>query len=179
MASSYHQADHGSACTSVVTEYRQKEERHAAPVTIEAEYLSDAAVQEMVKELLWSYRQLFLPLVETSTSEEDYKEFTRESEKAWSALHSAFGHKPALTKHFLQDMSEGALDRITDQLIEWAREIEWPAGAEDGFWKSTAATADECCELTKTFLQDKNWPFTKIIRYDPGHLSFVNHSRTD
>lgn len=88
----------------------------------------------------------------------------RQSEQAWSALHAAFKHKRQFTQRFAQDMSDGALERITDQLIEWSREIEWPTGGADGFWTSTAQTAEECVEQTKLFMQDKFWPFTKIIR---------------
>ncbi|RKK19393.1 hypothetical protein BFJ65_g6115 [Fusarium oxysporum f. sp. cepae] len=157
--------DIGSACTSVVTEYRQKKAGHTAPITIDVEYLSAPEIRDMIQELLWSYRQLYLPGVESDeTSEQDYNRYMRESEQAWSALHAAFKHKRQFTKKFAQDMSNGALERITGQLIEWAQEIEWPAGGVDGFWTSTAQTADECVEHTKLFMQDKFWPFTKIIR---------------
>ncbi|CEI60224.1 unnamed protein product [Fusarium venenatum] len=157
--------DIGSACTSVVTEYRQKKAEHTEPITIDVEYLSTPEIRELIKELLWSYRQLFLPGVESDkTSEQDYNNYMRESEQAWSALHAAFKHKRQFTQRMAQDMSEGALERITDQLIKWTEEIEWPAGGVDGFWTSTAQTADECVEQTKFFMQDKFWPFTKIIR---------------
>ncbi|GKU17373.1 unnamed protein product, partial [Fusarium langsethiae] len=157
--------DIGSACTSVVTEYRQKKPNHTTPITIDVEYLSALEIRELIKELLWSYRQLFLPGVESNeTSEQDYNRYMRQSEQAWSALHAAFKHKKQFTQSFAQDMSDGALERITDQLIDWAREIEWPTGGVDGFWTSTAQTSEECVEQTKLFMQDKFWPFTKIIR---------------
>ena len=88
----------------------------------------------------------------------------RESEQAWSGLSAAFKHKRQFTQKFAQDMSDGALERITDQLVQWADEIEWPTGGGDGLWMSTAQTADECVEKTKLFMQDRFWPFTKIIR---------------
>lgn len=158
-------SDIGSACTSVVTEYRQKKADHAALITIEVEYLSTFEIRDLIEELLWSYRQLFLPSVESEeTSEQDYNRFMRESEQAWSALHAAFKHKRQFTQTFAQDMSDGALERITEQLVQWAVEIEWPTSGRDGFWTSTAETADECVEKTKLFMQDRFWPFTKIIR---------------
>lgn len=157
--------DIGSACTSVVTEYRQKKAEHVAPITIEVEYLSASGMKELVTELLWSYRQLYLPGVESDeTSEQDYARYMRESDQAWSALQSAFRHQRQFTKEFLRDTSEGALEKITNQVLQWVREIEWPSGGNDGFWVSTAQTAEECCEKTKVFMQDKYWPFTKIIR---------------
>ncbi|RGP63207.1 hypothetical protein FSPOR_8789 [Fusarium sporotrichioides] len=161
--------DIGSACTSVVTEYRQKKAHHTDPITIDVEYLSALEIRELIKELLWSYRQLFLPMVESNeTSEQDYNRYMRQSEQAWSALHAAFRHNRQFTQRFAQDMSDGALERITDQLIEWTREIEWPTGGVDGFWTSTAQTSEECVAQTKLFMQDKLWPFTKIIRSQTG-----------
>ncbi|KAH7316951.1 hypothetical protein B0I35DRAFT_434291 [Stachybotrys elegans] len=157
--------DIGSACTSVVTEYRQKKPEHVAAITIEAEYLSKSEIQELVRELLWSYRQLFLPIVESSnTSEQDYVRYTRESEHAWSALEAAFKHKRQFTQTYARDMSEGALEKITEQLLQWVDEIEWPQGARNGLWTSNAETAEQCVDQTRFFSQDRFWPFTKIIR---------------
>ncbi|RYP61155.1 hypothetical protein DL769_007837 [Monosporascus sp. CRB-8-3] len=158
--------DTGSACTSVVTEYRQKTKEHsAAPIAIEVEYLPKADIAEMVRELLWSYRQLFLPGVESdNTPAADYARYTRESEQAWSALEAAFQHQSRFSKEMLRDMSEGALERIQDQLIAWTNDMEWPDGGEAGCWKSTANNAEECREKTGLFMQDRYWPFTKIIR---------------
>ncbi|RYP86399.1 hypothetical protein DL770_004904 [Monosporascus sp. CRB-9-2] len=158
--------DTGSACTSVVTEYRQKTKEHsAAPIIIEVEYLAKDEIAEMVRELLWSYRQLFLPGVESdATSAADYARYTRESEQAWSALEAAFQHQSRFSKEMLRDMSEGALERIQGQLIAWTNDMEWPDGGEAGYWRSTASNAEECREKTGLFMQDRYWPFTKIIR---------------
>ncbi|GAB1312304.1 Dynamin N-terminal domain-containing protein [Madurella fahalii] len=157
--------DIGSACTSVVTEYRQKRPDHSALIAIEVEHLSAAAIEEVIKELLWSYRQLYLPGVEgEGTSAEDYARYQRESGQAWSALEAAFKHKLGFGERMLQDMSEGALERITAQLIQWSHELEWPGGGINGLWQSTANSAEECAEKTAIFMQDKYWPFTKLIR---------------
>ena len=143
-----------------MTEYRQKTSKHTAPITIEVDYLSKPEINELVKELLWSYRQFYLPDIEEATTEE-YKQYQAESEHAWSALEAAFGNKPGL-KSILRDDSEGALDRITDQLIEWTKDLDWPQGGIDGKW--TAQTAGDCCDTTALFMCDRLWPFTKIIR---------------
>ncbi|TLD06663.1 uncharacterized protein PgNI_08716 [Pyricularia grisea] len=180
--------DIGSACTSVVTEYREKKPAphgagasDQAPITLEVEYLSGIEIKEMVTELLWSYRQLFLPAVESdTTSDADYARYMRESEQAWSALEAAFGHRREFKRAMLQDMAEGSLERITEMLVGWTEDIEWPSGDETAgyngddevtgnepshlVWRSTAATAEECCEKTSLFMQDRYWPFTKIIR---------------
>lgn len=158
----------GSACTSVVTEYRQKKEGQAAPIFIEVEYLSQEQLEEQIRELVWNYRQFFHPDIEKdSVSAEEYRRVQRESDKAWSALNAAFGHQTGFTDRMVSDQSDGALESVIKKLIEWSKEIEWPQGEEgedDGMWTSTAETAEECCEKTNEFMQDRLWPFTKIIR---------------
>ncbi len=119
----------------------------------------------MVKELLWSYRQLFLPGVASDhTPPADYSRYVRESEQAWSALEAAFQHRSQFGKEMLEDMSEGSFEHIQNQLVAWTNDIEWPDGSDSGLWKSTATTADECSEKTSLFMRDRYWPFTKIIR---------------
>lgn len=148
----------------MVTEYRQTTREHTALITIEVEHLSPQAIQDVIHELVWNYRQLYLPrIVAEGPSGTDYPRCQRESDQAWSALEAAFGHHRAFTEEMLQDMSDGALERVTAQLVAWSREIEWPGGA-DGFWRSTADSAEECVEKTSVFMQDRYWPFTKIIR---------------
>ncbi|CAG9951905.1 unnamed protein product [Clonostachys rosea f. rosea IK726] len=157
--------DIGSACTSVVTEYRLKRPQHMAPITLEVEYMSKYEMEEVLSELLWSYRQLYLPNVQSNkTSNKDYERYTRESAQAWSALEAAFKHKSEFNETFLRDMSDGAIDRIELQLITWSREIDWPAGGANGIWRSTAVTPRECCEKTAIFMGNRYWPFTKVIR---------------
>ncbi|CAG7563209.1 unnamed protein product, partial [Fusarium equiseti] len=178
-------SDIGSACTSVVTKYRQKKHEHPTPITIEVEYLSPSEIRDLIQELLWSYRQLFLPSVESEeTSEQDYNRFMRESEQAWSALHAAFKHKRQFTQTFAKDMSDGALERITEQLVQWAGEIEWPTGGGEGFWRSTAQTADECVEKTKLFMQDRVYLDSPVLKTGvvlsdlPGNLSLTRDCST-
>lgn len=156
------QGDIGSACTSVVTEYRQKKPQHAAPITIEVEYLSQAGIEGMIKELVWSYRKRFLPGVESNqTSEADHAHYVREAEQAWSALEAAFKHQKDFSRQMLRTMSEVA---IQEQLAEWTRGMAWPTTGKSGFWTAMATTADECTEKTKVFMEDRYWPFTKMIR---------------
>ncbi|KFY44996.1 hypothetical protein V494_01204 [Pseudogymnoascus sp. VKM F-4513 (FW-928)] len=158
--------DIGSACTSVVTEYRQKTTEQVAPITIEVEYLSMDEIEDLIKELVWNYRQMYLPSTEgDSISENEYATMQRKSEQAWSSLEAGFSHQPSFNKAMLiNDMSEAGLSVTNSQLLQWACDLDWPDSGENGKWTSTADTADECCEKTSVFMQDRFWPFTKIIR---------------
>ena len=158
----------GSACTSVVTEYRQKSLTHTAPITLEVEHLSQTEIAELIKELVWNYRKLYLPGVESDqTTAASYQQYQRESELAWSTLEAAFKHKLEFNQEFLRDISQGAMDRIINQLIRWVGDLEWPRSEQNrnGVCTSTAQTAEECSEKAAVFMKDRLWPFTKIMRY--------------
>ncbi|EON64079.1 hypothetical protein W97_03309 [Coniosporium apollinis CBS 100218] len=162
-----HTGDDGAACTSVVTEYRQKTDIHSAPITIEVERMSGQEIDNLVEVLVWNYRRLYLPGLENETvSAEDYKHYQKESERAWSWLEPAFKHRQEFNETFLRNMSEGALEEIIDRLKKWAKNLDWRDGENPNncVQTSTAATAAECCDITAAFMQDRLWPFTKIIR---------------
>ena len=107
---------------------------------MEAEYLSIGEIEDLIKEVLWSYRRMYLPDAEDGDiSESDHARMERESEEAWSSLEAAFGHHKGFSKDWLtKDMSEEGLAMVTGQIIQWAHEIDWPAGANSGKWTSTA-----------------------------------------
>lgn len=157
-------SDDGNACTSVITEYRLKAPHHTAPFTIEVEYLSEAEIEEIVKELLWDYRQLYLPGVEQELSVDEYKKCCEQSELAWSTLGAAFGDRREFRKELLRDNSDEAKEKALALLLQWTQELDWPEGGSDGMWRSTAQDAEECCEKTGRFMENRLWPFTKVVR---------------
>lgn len=121
----------------------------------------------MVEELLWSYRQLFLPDSDNEGNKLDSDEqqrIERESAVAWSALEAVFSQQEEFSIDFMNDKSKGAFERIKNQLLKWMQKIEFPADDESGLWTACAHDSDECQELTSVFMADKLWPFTKIIR---------------
>jgi hypothetical protein len=139
---------------------------HTAPITIEVEYFSNSEIEDHIKELVWNYRQMFLPsLGDADMGNNEHVRIQRESEQAWSALEAAFRHQKSFTKELLiSNMSEEGLANATNQLIQWAHDLQWPDGGSSGVFKKTANTAEECCNETGKFMEDRYWPFTKIIR---------------
>lgn len=111
---------------------------------------------------------MYLPHTEDEddeVSENEYAIVQRRSEQSWFSLEAGFNHQSGFSKDMLiNDMSEAGLYIANSQLVQWAHELNWPEGGENGKWTSTADTADECCNKTSVFMQDKFWPFTKIIR---------------
>ena len=157
--------DIGSACTAVATEYRYKRDIDFAPYTIEVEYLSKDKIEDLIKELIWSYRQVFLIENDDESKEgaEEFRHREAESGIAWSALNAAFGHQRRLLE-LLNDKADGAHEKAIRTVLEWAKDIVWPESGQDGTWRSTAQSAEECCDHTDHFMSDKLWPFTKVIR---------------
>jgi hypothetical protein len=165
-----------------VTEYRQKNAGHTAPITVEAEHLSKIEIEDLIKELVWNYRKLYLPGVEQDgVSREEYQKYERESELAWGMLEAAFKHRREFNPQFLRNVSdEAASDRIIERLIGWTEDLEWPSSdaGTTSIWRSTAETAAQCCAKTAAFMKDRLWPFTKIIRYNTVHKPSNNMQLT-
>jgi hypothetical protein len=123
------------------------------------------ALEEHIMELLWSFRRRFLPdVAEDSLSAADWKRIKEGSQEAWSALHSVFGSEMDFGPKFLSDKSEGAFERIADQLMDWTKKIQWPSDASDGKWVQYAESAEEFYAKTSVFMQDRIWPLTQIMR---------------
>jgi hypothetical protein len=160
----------GRACTSVVTEYRNRKREHTAKYTIEIDCMTDDEIDEQLRELLWSYRQFHLRDREDKmVTGDELKLQEKQSKLAWDTLHAAFGNLPGsrekLTENYLQDSSDGAKERIQAQLKLWTKQLPWPAEVKQGGWLGTADTGKECSEETKNFLTGNLWPFVKVIRY--------------
>lgn len=161
----------GRACTSIVTEYRNRKREHVAKYTIEIDCMTDDEIDEQLRELLWSYRQFYLRdlLEDKMVTGDELKLRGKQSKLAWDTLHAAFGNllgsTEKLAKDYLQDSSDGAEERIQAQLKLWTKQLPWPAEVKQGGWLGTADNIKECNEKTKTFLKGNLWPFVKVIRY--------------
>lgn len=155
----------GVACTSIVTEYRQRKPDQTQSIQTEVEYLSNLAIKEHLSEQLWSFRRVLLPdIAGGSGNVADIMRYRTESDQAWSSLETAFSHEKGFNLEYLEDTSDGAFARISDQLFQWTAIIPWPQGALNGKWATYAKTAEECSEKKRPFMRDRLWPFTKIIR---------------
>jgi hypothetical protein len=156
----------GKACTSVVTEYRHRKQEQKARYTVEIDCMTDDEIDDLLRELIWSYRQFYLcDLDERGVTLDEQKRLEEQSKLAWDTLQGAFGSNENLTEEYLQDQSDGAEKRIETQLICWREELQWPFDSTERKWLGTAETVDEYNEKTRDFLSGNLWPFIKVIRY--------------
>ena len=105
-----------------------------------------------------------MPGVEQELNADEYKKCCEQSELAWSTLGAAFGDRREFKKELLRDNSDEAKERALALLLQWTQELDWPEGGSDGMWRSTAQDAEECCEKIGRFMENRLWPFTKVVR---------------
>ena len=96
---------------------------------------------------------------------QEYESCAQEKTIASSSLAPVFGSK-ANFQQLLDDRTPGALERAIEQFTQWAADLtaRWPQSSSGPVWRSTADTADSCCEATDKLMEDESWPFTKVIR---------------
>lgn len=137
--------DNGSACTSVPVEFRQKNSNHTAPFTIEIKQMSDTGKNDMIVELLNSFR-----------ADPELRELDK-AKNAWSALHAAFKNQPGFSNEFLD---AGALKDVTQQLLAWTRDLtsHWPNSTKKFH------SAEDCSDAVANSMKSEFWPFIESIR---------------
>ena len=148
----------GEAVTSTVTEFKYKTDSHPYPFKVEIVFYSKKESEDLIEELVWSYRRFCL--LDVNEAIPDYERLKQEKETAWQTLKAAFGHHENLQS--LCDRENE--DEIKTQLVSWWDELEWPPGHLDGYWAAFIESAEDCCEIISQFAKDQFWPFIKIIR---------------
>lgn len=132
---------------------------------IQAEVIPNEEMEDFLTELVWSYRQTYIPDLEDSLSPEEYKQSRDESETAKSSLSTAFGHIDKLEVVLQQALeSDDMAEDTVHQLLEWSKQLPWPPCDKKGCYEATADTAEGCIIVTDQFAEEALWPFTKIIR---------------
>lgn len=137
-----------------MTEYKLKPDDDDSNFLVEAEYLALEELDEHLEELLWSFRQPYAPDLKTDVGGEELKNLETASQVAGDTLKAAFGNQSDFHEELLKDFSDGSFKTILSTLRTWARSMEWPSGAEEGIWKTSASTAEQCWALTKQFMKD-------------------------
>ncbi|KAJ5772392.1 hypothetical protein N7520_002921 [Penicillium odoratum] len=164
----------GTACTSVVTEFRYIDDSHPGPYTIEALFMNSEEITELLEELLRSYR---VYRCESSfrdlTSAEEREKLRDTAISAEETLQSLFNNQPGWNLEFLQDETEGAEKVILVKLKKWAEiAVSLRPGDHDSLVYTTVAkNLDRCKERIDDLVADTRedgepalWPFIRLIR---------------
>ncbi|CAI7614861.1 unnamed protein product [Penicillium glandicola] len=168
------QSSEGAACTCVVTEFRHVDSNHTGPFTIEAQFMTEQEMKELLDELLSSFRQFHVNSFfrELNTAEEQRK-CRDAAERAWETFQSLFSNQPTLTMDFLSADYDGAQSDLLTQLERWAYAglTLRPGGSDALEYSMIAGDLKECKDsldlLTTNNMGDGKpalWPFIKLIR---------------
>ncbi|KAB8203587.1 hypothetical protein BDV34DRAFT_214505 [Aspergillus parasiticus] len=170
----------GAACTSVVTEFRHTDARHPYRYAIEVDYMDEEEVNELLEELVQSFRMYYTDLYREVIGVEEQERIRDGSTRAWSTLNSLFRDQPGLTHEFLSDQTDGALSRILAQLKDWAAQscTQRPGGAALQH-TIISGNVQECRSHLDMLTMDPRdeseaaiWPFIKLIRENQEDAEF-------
>ncbi len=127
--------------------------------------MTDFQIEEQLRELVWSYRNFHLSDLDgNGFTADEQKALETKSNLAWDTLKAAFGSRRELTETYLKDSSDGAEERIQQQLKLWTDSIQWPQDFHESGWIGSAETLDEYDRKMEQFLTGTLWPFIKVIR---------------
>ena len=145
-----------------MTEFRWKnDDDNSGSFKFEVELYNESESDKMLKELVWSYRRLYLPDV-GGKSAEDFNQISKEHKIAWSSLNAAFGHHQELKS--LCDR-QGQDEALVETLQQWKNELIWPFDHKEGKWSDLMDKPEACAKMTEKLMQNQFWPFVKVIRY--------------
>ena len=144
----------------MVTEFRFKRDDNSSPFKFEMEFCDKSEIEKLLKELVWSYRRLYLP--DLDAQDADFRQIENESAIAWSTLNAAFGHHAELG-YLCGRETEATNEEIAAKLLTWTEELTWPS--DSGMFEAFADSPNGCRKMAEEFMQDRFWPFIKVVRY--------------
>ncbi|KAL4757106.1 uncharacterized protein BDW70DRAFT_143918 [Aspergillus foveolatus] len=163
----------GAACTTVVTEFRNVDEKYPDNYTVKADFMDNTEIRELFEELLSNVRRYYTDAYREVTQVEEQESIRIAATRAWNTFRSLFPNQPQLDLDFLSRDGEDAAESIVSTLIEWAiaRLNSQPGGRDRLEQPQVANHADECMDLLDSLTTDHGgsggtalWPFVKLIR---------------
>ncbi|KAH8590098.1 hypothetical protein B0O99DRAFT_635601 [Bisporella sp. PMI_857] len=155
----------GSACTTIVTEYRKKRESDTAAYTVEIERIGNPEMEGLLQQSVLDYRRYHL-LDRDDPEGPDKTEIEQlrvKAELAWNTLIAAFVDRDGCTEVLFQNTGIST-DEITQMVLGWKNQIIWPAGLDSSAAILTADSAPDCADQIEKLLKKLMWPFIKVVR---------------
>jgi hypothetical protein len=169
------QSGNGNACTCVVTEYHYLSLEHGYNYRIDVEYMTSEEIQELLSELLHSFRAFDAEGMQVTQSIEELEEIRKRAMNAKETLIGLFRNHTEITPLFLSDPSPGAQESILMNLNTLAKDLalQRPGSPDCLTWSTTAETVDDVVDALIPFTRDPIdsgtpllWPFVRIVRYE-------------
>ncbi|PYH84639.1 hypothetical protein BO82DRAFT_304125 [Aspergillus uvarum CBS 121591] len=163
----------GAACTTVVTEFRSVNDEHPQNYTVEADFMDQSEIRELLEELLSSVRKYYTDAFREVKKSEEKEDIKAAALRAWETLRSLFPHEEGFDLEFLSKEGEESVNTILTTLQEWAMAgLDYRPGGRDNLrYSMVARHGDECMEQLDNLMADSKdskrpalWPFVKLIR---------------
>ncbi|KAJ5495798.1 hypothetical protein N7539_000914 [Penicillium diatomitis] len=161
----------GSACTSVPMEYRYIDDSHPHSYTIEAEFMSETEVSELIDELLRSIWRVCGKPERSLIGDENWEQYEAIGKKSHETLEAIFHGREDLTLEYLSQ--PGKENEILSALKEEALRAlsSRLTGSDSSQLLFVADDLEDCKEQLDVLTsgpEDSNrpalWPFIKLIR---------------
>ncbi|KAJ5100706.1 hypothetical protein N7456_006758 [Penicillium angulare] len=164
----------GSACTSLVTEFRSADDNHLQAYTIEVHFMASDDIRELLEELLRNFRAYYCDSLFREIESPDEREKCKtEAGKAWMALESLFSDQHELTHDFLSKEGSGAWEAAMTKLQTWANAaVAGRSGDGQSLVSKVPTGSLQGCKDYLDHLSAEShdngdpalWPFIKLIR---------------
>lgn len=166
-------------------EYRYVDEVHPDAYTIEAEFMNEAEVSDLLDELLRSIRRAAIPTERSIIAEENWAQYEAIGKMSHETLQSIFRDRPDLSIEYLSRPE--AEDEILQELKQLAmsRLIFRPGGSSSLDYHVVAGDLERCKDELDRLTRDPEdnnehalWPFIKLIRCESPFLPREHCSNT-
>ncbi|KAI2794480.1 hypothetical protein POX_a01079 [Penicillium oxalicum] len=161
----------GAACTNVPVEYRHLDDCHPHPYTIEADFMSEEELMELLEELLRSVRRAYLPTDRSLIGEEDWEQYEAIGKRSYETLGAIFKFREEVNLEYLVQPDKEL--EILEDLEQTARKFWSSQSGTQGSSKFSVAAKDleQCKDELDRLASDSederkpaSWPFIKLIR---------------
>jgi hypothetical protein len=153
-------------------EYRYVDECHPRPYTIEADFMNEDEVNDLLEELLRSIRRATIHTDRSLVAEENWEQYEAIGRKSHETLQAIFRNRSDLTIEYLsrpdaelqilQELKQLAMDRLTFR----------PGGSSSLQYSVVAGDLETCKDELDRLTNDSGdsnapalWPFMKLIRF--------------
>lgn len=173
-----------------MTEFRNVDSDHPVPFTLEADFMSSEERDELLHELLRSFRLHYTSATQDVASSQEYERIKAAAQKARETLQSIFRNRPDMDDDdllsFLSNEAEGVEETIREQLVQWTNTelAKRPGGLSAHHLTWSARTSEECREILDSLTtntpddgQPVLWPFINIIRSEYSSIITLYHAK--
>jgi hypothetical protein len=153
-------------------EYRCVDNNHPCPYTIEADFMNEDEVNDLLEELLQSIRRATIQTDRSLIAEENWEQYEIIGRRSHETLQAIFRNRSDLTIEYLsrpeaeleirQELKELAMDRLTFR----------PGGSSSLQYSVVAGDLENCKDELDRLTNDSGdrnapalWPFIKLIRF--------------